>query len=124
MTRQEAIRQAGKRWGKRAAYRVNGDCSSSEQREANGAKIRALRAEKESIIKDTNRRLQGIQWYRESCERQKAIYAELKTLSPMPYYKFQVGSIDGILGAFHIKGEGDTWEQAFADADRRETKAS
>lgn len=32
-------------------------------------------------------------------------------------YKFQVGYIDNIIGAFNVEGSGDTWEEAFDRAD-------
>ncbi len=117
MTREQAIKQAEKRWGKQAAWRVGSSRSSSEQRAERRTRLLALRAERETLEKAWQERLNAMPEYQEYTAKRKALIAAIRTVDFVDYYKFLVGENLGF--AFEVKGHGDTWEEAFANADGR-----
>lgn len=119
MTRVEAGRELRKRWGKNARCRVGTSLSSPEERDQRLTTFRTHRAERDAIDAEIKRRLEAEPWYQDLMARRKTLVTSLRKLDVMPYYKFTVGHVDSILGAFHVEGEGDTWEEAFAKADKK-----
>ena len=117
MTRQQAFKEANKRWGRRGLIRANESVSSPERRETASAKVQGLRQRKKEIDAEISERLAGLDWYQAlTAERRAAVEAIRKTEGHAFYKKFSVGQNE--LGMFWVKGQGDTWEEAFADADR------
>jgi lysylphosphatidylglycerol synthetase-like protein (DUF2156 family) len=117
--REQALKRAQKVFGKRAYIRANKDLSSPEERAEAQARASTRRAERAELEAEIARR-----------EKEAGIpelRAKIKAISDQSraeiwnsgYYKFEVGNIDSILGAFHIKGQGDTWEEAFANAENK-----
>ena len=120
MTREQAIREARKRWGARAMVRANDrvGLSSQEQRQAGSAQVKEWRERKEAIEREINERLAKTDWYQELSAERKKLYDQIqKNQWRTSYYKFAVGRDIGI--AFSVEGQGDTWEQAFASAEQK-----
>lgn len=117
MTREQALRQAVRRWGKRALIRANTNQSSPERRAAAIARRAQLKERRDAIDAEINERLSALDWYQQLIAERKALLDEQKSLTGTDYYKFAVGREE--MGGFWIKGEGDTWEQAFEAADLR-----
>lgn len=125
MTRDEGVRRLKRLFGSRAMWREHDQRSSPEQRQEIRERIAAIRAERQAIEEAVTRRLQELDWYREAQAQQTQLYRELKTLSPMPYYRISVGHRDEILGAFHVIAEGDNWAEAIASVEKKQAaKAS
>lgn len=119
MTREQAAKRARKLFGPKAYATIGPRLSSPEDRQAALDRRLALRLDVEAIDAEIKRRLADTPWYVELMEKRKAINAERNTLPSGAYYKFRVGFIDNVLGAFNVEGEGDTWEEAFAQAERK-----
>lgn len=124
MTRNEAKKQAEKRWGKRALWRVGERQSSPERRQLALDEAAAIRQERATLEAEIGRleEAAGIPALRERIKTLSAATRE-RLLGEGSYYKFEVGFRDSIIGAFNIVGSGDTWEEAFAQADARNRKA-
>lgn len=122
MTRDQALRQAQKRWKKVAAIRVEGEASSPERRAAakeRRDKLNARRAEIDAEIL----RLEiaaGIPELR--AEREQVVKASLVAFGEALHRRFLVGYVDDRIGMFHMQGHGDTWEEAFAAYDAKGEK--
>jgi len=105
MNRSQALKAAVLRWGKSAAVRDNGAAKAStpEQRAAAGAEGKALRL---SIPQD-----------RRPTREERDKLDDCLWRSGM--YRYTDGNIStlGPFSAFHVRGQGDTWEEAFAKAD-------
>jgi hypothetical protein len=115
MTRQQAEREAKKRWGARAMIRAGEALSSPEKRAEAFAKIKASRERKEAIDREVKERLAAMGWYQAlMAERQECLRVVSQTQGWASYRKFAVGRDIGT--AFSIEGQGDTWEEAFAAA--------
>lgn len=120
MTRDKAIREAVKRWGKRALIRANERISSPERREVAQAAFTQAKDRITAIDAEIDERLAALDWLQAlKAERRELVDRKRRDAYDMTYYKFNVGSTDRILGAFWIAGSGDTWELAFADADTK-----
>jgi len=94
--------------------------SSPERRAKAQAAVddsRAARAELEAEIK-RREEAAGITELREQIKALSQTARET-ALGHASYYKFRVGFIDNIIGAFNVVGCGDTLEEAFAQADER-----
>ena len=115
MTRDQAMREARKRWGKNAIIEMrNQGVSSPEAREEATAKRDAHQAVYEALVKEKNDRLAQLDWLQELNAQIKAV-GKLKSDESWRthYYRFSVGN--SMLGlAFMVQGQGDTWEEAFA----------
>jgi hypothetical protein len=124
MSRAKAWQLMVKAWGKGAAYRDNRRPSSPADREAAKARRAALSAEnpgegptlagfgddrtvgeyRAALAAHTAQR----KGWRERCSKEEVASR---------YYRFTVGHIlRGGLDFFHVKGEGDTWEEALTAA--------
>lgn len=118
MTREQALKRAQRLWGKRAAVRANERMSSPEKRAEAQAEAASLREQKARLESEIVRREQeaGIPELREQI---KAVTTELRqnVLGRATYHKFEAGYIDNVIGAFHIRASGDTWEETFTKAE-------
>jgi hypothetical protein len=122
MTRQQAQKEAQKRWGKRAMIRVGELLSSPDKRAEAQAILKRNRERRDAIDHEVNERLNAMDWYRElMAERKACVRAVSEAQGWAAYYKFKVGRDVGI--AFSVDGCGDTWEAAFADAERQKALA-
>lgn len=118
MTREQAQREAVKRWGKSADIRAHESISSPERRAVADGEYQKAKAELETIESEIRERLAACDWYQElTRKRTEARKRKEATVWARIYRKFAVGSSHGI--GFHIEGEGDTWAEAFAAADRK-----
>jgi hypothetical protein len=104
MTREEAFAELKKRWGQRARYLVGRRLSSPERRQAAAAQAERLQAELAVLVERARPLQQQI--------------ADCKTEAR--YYKFEVGRTLSI--GYQFLGKGDTWEEAFANADALDVK--
>lgn len=120
MTNQQAAAKAKKRWGK-AFYVRNGESfSSPDKRKAALDTVLSARARKKEIDDEVQRRLNEMDWYQElQKERRECVERARKTEGYAHYYRFSV-SRQTAMGFHEILGQGDTWEEAFAQADMRE----
>jgi hypothetical protein len=122
MTNEQAKKQAQKRWGKKYAVRNSGHISGQERRDAASEKIRQLRADKDAIDNEITERLKACDWYQSLKRRQGELAKEIQNTIPEAHrHRFDVGRIGGVSGFqfFEVLGSGDTWEEAFAQADQR-----
>lgn len=119
MTREQAMREARRRWGGKALIRAAAALSSPEQREAARATMAEANAELTRLKAERKARLDALDWLNDlnqqiAATQQRASVAT----SDAHYYKFAVG-YDAHGFAFHVNGQGDTWEQAFSAADKK-----
>lgn len=125
MTREQALKEARKRFGKDARIQVYDKCSSPEARGDALATVKAARARIEAIEAEIAERLKALDWYQALRAEQKAERETIKSIgNAAMYYKFNVGKVSNVggLSFYHVDGQGDTWEQAFAQADRGRVK--
>ena len=114
MNRTQALKEAARLFGKKAAVEDKGKsmASTPEQRAAAVAESKRIR----STIPEGQRptKEQRDELNRLLCESGR--------------YRYSVGTIEGIAGMglqfFSVQGQGDTWEEAFAKARRMEPKAA
>lgn len=120
MTRQQAEREAKKRWGAKGIIRASDSLSSPEKRNAAKALRDTCKARIEAIDAEIKQRLSQIDWYQALLAEKKSLrdeWGQIRGTGHLSYYKFSVGKDLGY--AFHVCGNGDTWEEAFAEADRK-----
>lgn len=120
MTNDQAMKQATKRWGTRAAVRNAGRFSSPERRDEASGKTQTARARIKDIDQEIAARLKALDWYQALTSERKDLQKVISESSGMAmFYRFSVGKNMGMF--FEVLGSGDTWEEAFAQADRRST---
>lgn len=104
MSKAAALVEARRRWGRNAAIRADRRPSSKPERERASTYLAAHRATKPE------------RW--ESEEQRKVWRKRLDDLQSVAlYHRYSVGRID--LGMFFcVLGQGDSWEDAFANATR------
>lgn len=106
MNRSQALKEAARLWGKKAAVQDDGPKrpSSPELRAACSAELKELNAAR---TKD---------------ETKEARQRRMQLLGESGHYRYQVGTIVSMCGlaGFFVRGQGDTWEEAFAKAQERE----
>lgn len=118
MNQQQAIAAMKKLWGKNAAWRRNEDAPVGEAREAILATVPALReAERAAKAARDARRaelLRDPEYQRLVAEANAASKAADKAASCHHWRRVTVGycSDVGGLGFFHVKGQGDNWQEA------------
>ena len=124
MTRDKALREAQRRWGKKALIRAYDRISSPEERAEAREYFDAAKARIEAIDREIADRLAALDWYQALKAERAAMVKDKQThIGRMSYYKFTVGR-DSMGIAFAVEGQGDTWEMAFAQADARKTAGS
>jgi hypothetical protein len=117
MTREQAMKEARKRWGARAMIKAGQEITSEERRERARAERLDIKQKLEALAKERAERLKALDWLQAMDAEIRALRAkETALISDSTHYKFSVGKIDDILGAFFVRGQGDTWEQAFERA--------
>lgn len=119
MTRDQAMARLRKAYGKRAYATIGKEISSPEKRAAASDRLLTLRLDVEAIDAEIKRRLEETPWYVELKAKRKALNDERNKIGGFGYYKFRVGFVDNVIGAFNVMGEGDTWEEAFEAAEKR-----
>lgn len=118
MTNQQAASKAKKRWNGRAYIRAGQDFSSPERRDKNREQYKTARAELEAIEADIKQRLSELDWYQELRTKQRKLRKVADAAqSEALYHRFSVGKSGSMFT--EIFGQGDTWEEAFAEADKR-----
>jgi hypothetical protein len=112
MTRQEAIKKLGRLYGKKAGYRVSGGASNADERAAArdaSRELGALKRELDAQIEKRKAELLNVPDYVEM----------LKTATSLLLsYKFTAGYVSS-MGFFHVEGQGDTWEEVFAQINEK-----
>ena len=121
MTRSDALRKLTRLYGKRAYSRVLPQQTSPERRSYAMDELRELRAKRAEV----KARMEA--WLRSQADYQQMLQ-DLAALSRLcreveqsgdgGAYKFTIGRSVG--WANEVTGCGDTWEEAFAAAERRE----
>ena len=104
MTRSQALKEAVHRWGKLGCVEDRGAKRASNEEQRNAA-----RAERKALLDSL------------TPEEKKARREELDRLFSAAFrYRYTVGEIGGFPGfrCFHIRGQGDSWEDAFSKADK------
>jgi hypothetical protein len=124
MNRQEALLEARKRWGKEAAVQEDKRESSPALREA--AKVEAVKTGA-AKAKAAAELAAASKKYGTDHPKHKAALAKKIAASKEHdrvqwgtyHYRYDVGTVwnMGGFGAFSVRGQGDTWEEAFAKAD-------
>lgn len=109
MTKARAWKEAQRRWGKRAIIRFS---------------PRALVASAKVPLRERRKQVQAelaaMPRSPETHEQRSLLLREERDLfGQLIGDRCNVGEEMDILAAFHVKGSGDTWEQAFAKADER-----
>lgn len=118
MTNQQAMKQATKRWGKQALVQNNGHFSSPEKRATASEQATAARARIKAIDQEIADRLKALDWYQALTQERRELQKEASNNTSLALrYRFQVGRNTGLF--FEVLGSGDTWEEAFAQADAR-----
>lgn len=116
MTRQQAEKEARKRWGRKAMIRAGSAISSPEKRAEAKQRLQANKERRDAIDREVAERLKAMDWYQALMVERKSCLDAIRDSSGWNvYYKFSVGRDVGI--AFAVDGRGDTWEEAFARAD-------
>jgi hypothetical protein len=123
MTNYQAAIQAKKRWGKAGYVRNSEHFTSPEKRQASTDTIKAAQAEFDAIVREIKERLAACDWYQELQTKKRAAFKKLEEAKyHRTGYRFFVGKQGAVFT--EILGQGDTWEEAFAEADRRTSKAA
>jgi hypothetical protein len=108
-----ALRLARQKWGDEAFIKDRKTPTSAEQRQAANTSMSAARNRMNAIDAEVKARLAELDWYqalmheRETLKREKDA-AQVTALT----YRCTVGK------GLRIMGQGDTWDEAFAQADR------
>ena len=123
MTKTQAIIEARKRWGSAAEVMYSPKAPRKEEREKLIARLKAARMEREEVEKEINRRLAETPWWVELREKQRKLHQEIQHCQGYGnFYPCRVGKNESIFRS--ILGEGDTWEEAFAQVDQRRVEKS
>ncbi len=118
-TRKQALREALKRFGKKAAVQDGGwrAASAPEERESAKAELPSVRKQIAAIETRHKEELAPIyKRHREELADLKKREGEIRGI--MHCRQYSVGTISDFGGyqAFSVKGEGDTWDEAFEKA--------
>jgi hypothetical protein len=129
MNRTEAFAEMRKRWGTKARYEIHKDAPTADDRPALTAKVIELRLAAEEIAKQKSKRQAELlaadpEYQRLAAEYLAASKARGEAARLSGKYRYTVGSIDsmGGLSCFFVAGRGDSWREAFAEADKSTKK--
>lgn len=121
MTRAEAVKRLERLYSKgKGYYRVLNIFTSPEQRAEALAELRELRVNKEDIDLEVKNWLEAQSFYVEKMAQRRVVVKSLQDATSIGLshtWKFTIGRDIGY--ANEITGHGDTWEEAFADAEKR-----
>jgi len=114
MERSVAIKKLGKLLGKSLGYRVDREAPDEDDRTEARAKLKIANAERDALGKQRETRMQEILQSDVEYQRLKAAHTEAKKrcdelCSITCRYRFTVGVSNSLF--FHVKAQGDTWEQ-------------
>lgn len=109
MTKAQAWKAAQERWGPRAIIRHSPKALVEREKIPLRERHKQVRAE----LAATPRSPETMARRRELLREERDLFGQLIG------DRCNVGEEMDILAAFHVKGSGDTWEQAFAKADER-----
>lgn len=112
-----ALAEARKRWGKDAHVRQYPKTRDEIPRDEARQIMLAARDRVKAIDAEIADRLKALDWYQalmaeRVAKRKEADNAQAWAL----YFRCTVGTLSAF--AFHVKGQGDTWDEAFAAADK------
>lgn len=120
MTRAEAVVKLKKLYGEKFYYSVMNIITSPDMREQARAELQAAKAAKESVDVEIRAWLAEQPIYQEKMARKLACIKNVNAIERkgLAYaFRFTIGRNIG--WANEVKGHGDTWEQAFAEAERK-----
>lgn len=122
MTRAQAIRKLRKEVGPKAFFEVRTSAPDKDARAVLSDYVRTLNAERTRLdaALETRRAevLNADPQYVQLRDARAVVNADLKTTFNRLGYRFTIGVVSE-LGFGHIEGQGDTWEEAFADRAKR-----
>jgi len=113
MERVVAITKLGKMLGKSLGYRIDPKAPTQEERDEANRQLPALTAARQEAEKAMIERRQAVlaadRKYQELVEAWKEAKQNAeKTFSVLRHFKFTVGTSSGMF--FHVKAQGDSWE--------------
>lgn len=118
MTPQQAQKEARRRWGTKGFVRMSDNSSSPERRDTAGTLVRESRAKIDAINTEIQEKLNALEWYRDLQKQKRELSGLIRqTEGRAFYYKFSVGTENGLFAT--IYGQGDTFEEAFEKADKK-----
>lgn len=103
MTQQQALAETQKRWGRGGVVEFNKKGCTKVERDVASAALKAHREAKP--------RAPDLAWRKR----------ERELMGVALSYRYRVGqiiSMPGFGGCFEVRGEGDSWEEAFTQAER------
>ena len=109
MTKAKAWKEAQQRWGKRAIIRWSPKALTEIEKAPLRNRHQEVKAQLATLPRNPDTAAQRGQLLREERDLFGQLIGD----------RANVGELMDILAAFHVKGSGDTWEQAFAKADER-----
>ncbi len=119
MERKVAIKKLGSMLGKSLGYRIDPKAPTSEEREAARQRLPALIAARQEADKAMAERRQALladARYQELVAAYKEARSCVdKTSSVTHHFKITVGTTAGMF--FHVKAQGDSWEDVIAKLD-------
>ena len=118
MNKSEALKEMKKLWGEKAAYRRNEQALTGEERQALINDLPAIKeAEKNACqARDARREelLKDPEYVRLHALAKEAVEARQSAAGRIYSRRVTVGKIEG--GFFIVKGDGDNWAEAVAQA--------
>ena len=127
MERITAIKKLGKLLGKSFGYRINDKAPTRDERAAALAQLPAARAERDKLKEQRDARYRAILAadveYQTLHAAHKTAHDHIAKLSStVGYYKITVGTTSSMF--FHVKAEGDSWEEIIAKLEGEKQKAA
>jgi hypothetical protein len=124
MTAKQALAEAVRRWGKKAAVQDRGKKAGMTPADREKMRLEFIELNKIKLEEPNLQTWPGdapVEEYRVALRAHRKASRELREkkdwfLGRIYSFRFYVGVATW---AFEIKGTGDTWEEAFADADRK-----
>ena len=130
MERAVAVKKLTAILGKKLSYRVNLEAPTSDERPTIKAQWNAAIAERDKIKAQRDARYKAIlaanQEYQALHAACKAATEEAGKLSSRLHsHRFTVGTVDdiGVFNVFHLKAEGDSWEEVIAKLTEKKVAA-
>lgn len=121
-TQKQAIAALQAMYGKEAAYRINKKAATPAERDAAREQLPALRerVEQAKLAMENKRKelLQDPQYQRLVQDWRDANDARERACSKVRSRRITIGKANKLF--FHVTGEGDTWDEALAEARRRQ----
>lgn len=121
MTRNQAVARLKRLYGQNLTYRVSEHGSSPEARAAARELKRQARERIAAIDAEIAERLKALDWFQAlHAEKRQLRQTENQATGDMLHYKFSIGKrLDSMFST--TTGHGDTWEEAFAMAEAKES---